>query len=95
MSAKLTRCETIFVYAIAILEAARRIYIKAFPWFMGFLALGFAGGVECGTINHANAIPIAIICTILALVYVICVLIEREESRKNRLKHASSKRSKK
>lgn len=91
----LTVSETIFVYAIAIIDSARRIYVKAFPWVAIAFAIGFAGGIERETINHTNAIPIAVVFTILALVYIICVLIEREEKRKNRLKHASSKRSKK
>ena len=83
----MTTAEKIAVWAIVILEWARNFYIKAFPLASFFLVLGFVGGIECNTINGANAFPIAITYTICALIFIICVLLQNAEKKKYRPRH--------
>ena len=88
----LTKSETAFVYVWAFVLKLRRIFVKVYPWYISFMALGFAGGIECGTINHTNALPILITVTIISLIYIICVLLERAEERRSRLRHRATRR---
>lgn len=83
----MTVFEKVAVWAIAIIGLLRSFYLKVFPFTSIFIALGFVGGIEVGSINGSNAFPIVIGYTIAALIYFICLLCEKAEQRKYRPRH--------
>lgn len=88
----LTKPETAFVWVYSFGVKARKIYLKTFWWIAVVGAIAFECAVKAEIIALSAVFPVAITYTILALIYIICVLIEREEKRKNRLRHRADRR---
>lgn len=88
----LTKTETAYVWIYGFGVKARKIYLKTFWWIAIAGAIVFECAVKAEIIALSAVFPIAIAYTILALLYIICVLLERDEQRKSRLRHRADRR---